>query len=51
MDYHCNCCGYDFFEEEGYEYAINAIVCPMCGATRYEGDDDTIIEETWRYGK
>lgn len=48
FDYHCNCCGYDFFEEEGYEYAINAIVCPNCGATRFEGDDDTIIEETRR---
>lgn len=49
FDYHCKRCGYDFFEEEGY--VINAIVCPMCGATRYEGDDDTIIEETWREGK
>ena len=45
FEYHCNCCGCDFFEEEGYEYAINAIVCPKCGATRFEGDNNDIIKE------
>jgi rubredoxin len=46
MDYHCNCCGFDFLEAEGYEPAIDAIVCPMCGATRWSDEDDHIIEET-----
>lgn len=45
FDYHCIYCGYDFFEEEGYEYALDAIVCPNCGATRFEGDDGSLIEE------
>lgn len=31
MDYHCNCCGYDFFMEEGYNGKLDAIICPMCG--------------------
>lgn len=31
MDYHCNCCGFDFFMEEGYEPTLDAIICPMCG--------------------
>lgn len=48
MDYHCKRCGFDFFEAEGYEYAINAIVCPMCGATRFEEDGDDLIEEIRR---
>lgn len=48
MEYHCNCCGYDFFMEEGYDANLDAIVCPMCEAIRYEDVDDYIIEETWR---
>ena len=31
MDYHCNCCDFDFFMEEGYNGELDAIVCPMCG--------------------
>ena len=31
MDYHCSCCGYDFFMEEGYDTLMDAIVCPNCG--------------------
>ena len=31
MDYHCNCCGYDFFMEEGYNADFDAIFCPVCG--------------------
>lgn len=30
MDYHCNCCGFDFFMEEGYNGELDAVVCPMC---------------------
>lgn len=46
FEYHCNCCGYDFFEEEGYNRDLDVIVCPMCGVARYEEDDDTFIERT-----
>lgn len=46
FDYHCNCCGYDFFMEEGYDVDLDAIVCPMCNAKRYGAEDDYIIEET-----
>lgn len=31
FEYHCNCCGFDFFMEEGYDANLDAIVCPMCG--------------------
>ena len=47
-EYHCNCCGFDFFEEECYNAELDAIVCPMCGVARYPEDDDTFIEETRR---
>lgn len=47
FDYHCTC-GHDFFMEEGYNAELDAIICPMCGAARYEEDDDTFIEETRR---
>lgn len=46
FEYHCNCCGFDFFMEEGYDSNLDAIVCPMCGAIRYGDVDDYIIEET-----
>ena len=45
MDYHCNCCGYDFFMEEGYNANEDAIICPMCGAARYGAEDNYIIED------
>ena len=48
FEYHCNCCGYDFFMEEGYDNNLDAIVCPMCKAIRYGDVDNYIIEETWR---
>ena len=48
MDYHCNCCDYDFLFEEGYNAELDAIVCPICGVIRYGAVDDYIIEETWR---
>lgn len=48
FEYHCNCCGYDFFMEEGYNGELDAIICPMCGAERYDEDGDTFIEETVR---
>ena len=34
MDYHCNCCGYDFFMEEGYEADFDEILCPRCKAVK-----------------
>ncbi len=45
MDYHCNCCSFDFLEEEGYNANEDAIICPMCGAARYNDEDNYIIEE------
>ena len=48
FDYHCKCCGYDFFMEEGYDKELDATVCPMCGAIRYGDVDNYIIEETMR---
>ena len=44
FNYHCNCCGFDFFMEEGYDETIDAIVCPQCEAKRYDDNDDYIIE-------
>lgn len=46
--YYCNCCGCDFSESEGEEYAElirsdATIVCPVCDAA-YDEDDETIIE-------
>ena len=46
-DYHCNYCDFDFFEEEGYNAELDAIVCSICGVARYPEDDDTFIEEAW----
>lgn len=31
FDYHCTCCGYDFFIEEGYNANEDVIICPNCG--------------------
>ena len=45
FEYHCNCCGYDFFIEEGYNAELDVIECPCCDAKRIE-DDDSIIERT-----
>lgn len=46
--FHCNCCGCDFSEAEGREYAdiVGAdaeIVYPVCGAC-YDEENETIIE-------
>lgn len=43
MDYHCNCCGYDFFFEEGYDEEFDEIICPKCGAVK--GPGEYFIEE------
>ena len=45
LDYHCNCCGYDFFEEEGYNISADVVICPNCGAARWDDDDDYIIQK------
>ena len=31
MDYHCNCCDFDFFFEEGYCAIGSEVCCPKCG--------------------
>ena len=31
MEYHCNCCGFDFLLEEGWSPVEGIICCPMCG--------------------
>lgn len=45
-EYYCNCCGFEFSEEEAYthEHNENVIICPMCGAERWDDDDDSVIE-------
>lgn len=45
--YYCNCCGYDFYEEEGAatDGFVEMIRCLNCGAERYSNEDDYIIEE------
>lgn len=45
MEYHCNCCGYDFPKEEEFNASANVIICPMCGAARWNDDDDYIIQK------
>ena len=43
--YYCNACGFEFTEEEAdtYEHNDKVIICPMCGAQRWD-DDDSVIE-------
>lgn len=45
--YYCNCCGFEFSEEEAYTHEHNdkVIICPMCGAERWDDDDDSVIEK------
>lgn len=33
FEFHCNCCGYDFFIEEGYDNGTDTIICPICWTT------------------
>lgn len=44
-EYYCNACGFEFTEEEAHVHEHNAkvIMCPMCGAERWD-DDDSVIE-------
>ena len=44
--YYCNACGFEFTEEEAYKHDHNpdVIICPMCGAERWDDDDDPAIE-------
>ena len=45
--YYCNCCGFEFAEDEAYTHEHNdkVIICPMCGAERWDDDDDSVIEK------
>lgn len=40
FDYYCNCCGYNFFMEEGYDHETDAIICPMCGAVKCDDAEE-----------
>lgn len=47
-EYYCNACGFEFTEEEAHVHEHNAkvIMCPMCGAERWEDDgyNSVIVE-------
>lgn len=47
ITYYCNCCGFEFSEEEAFrsEHNENAIICPMCEAMRWDDDDNSVIEK------
>ena len=51
MDYHCNWCGYDFFEEEGYNAEFDLVSCPNCIALRFGDEDDDVITKRKGEGK
>lgn len=44
-EYLCNACGFEFTDEEAHKNDHNAkvIMCPLCGAERWDGDDDSVI--------
>ena len=44
-EYLCNACGFEFSEEEAHvnEHNAKVIMCPLCGAERWDGDDDSVI--------
>lgn len=46
-EYLCNACGFEFSEHEAdtYEHNDRVIICPMCGAQRWDDDDDSVIEK------
>ena len=45
--YYCNGCGFEFTEEEAdkHEHNTDVIICPMCGAERWDDEDDYIISK------
>lgn len=34
-DCHCRKCGHSFAYADGYEYALDALVCPRCHITQF----------------
>lgn len=46
-EYLCNACGFEFNANEAdtYEHNDRVIICPMCGAQRWDDDDDSVIEK------
>ena len=32
FDYHCSCCGFNFFTEEGYNADEDVVKCPWCNS-------------------
>jgi len=46
ITYYCNACGFEFNANEAdiYEHNDKVIICPMCGAERWDDDDCTIVK-------
>lgn len=44
-EYLCNACGFEFNANEAdtYEHNDKVVICPMCGAQRWDDDDDSVI--------
>lgn len=41
---HCRKCGCSFSYQEGYEYAIDAVVCPRCKITQFRDMQECVID-------
>lgn len=41
---HCRQCGHSFAYSDGYEYAIDAIVCPRCHITQFRTSSEDYID-------
>lgn len=46
VQHSCRCrkCGCHFSYFEGYEYAIDAIVCPQCKITQFRNMEELLID-------
>lgn len=41
---YCRKCGCSFSYQEGYEYAIDAVVCPRCKITQFRDMQECVID-------
>lgn len=44
MSCHCRKCGCIFSYFDGYEYAIDAIICPQCRITQFRDSAELVID-------
>lgn len=44
LECHCKKCGCRFPYSDGYEYAIDAVICPQCRVTQFRNALECVIE-------